>query len=1049
MLYNNNRRSVPDNIAHLKMNLNNFQQQHQQQQQQQQQQLQQQQDLTMVAASVNNATTAVSTFSFSTSQYKMKSKMMNKFFNDPVEALDLRLGRAEDNIKSVEAWLANPLTEVKQELFPPSPAEVKVECPLDYSEVQVATPPTPPAISADRSPLQPQLSSAAASFCSKSISSSSFRFPLSPTSGGGLGGHHGDRQVTMTGLLPQRVILNPANQQETATCRQSPSPGGRSGRFSPYPPGRPIIRRPSYIQQTVALSPTTLAQEDCVARSPWAATSQRMPTPSAAMTSPGFPAGGGGGGVYPSPTGLQTAKPRTFHPDQLSPCREYGGVGGGGISRPHYSSHNPSSSSSPLLSQLSPLHPALHGLNSNSTTSLPYHSGQRHLSGGYFHRNEDDINAASSFAAGVSSPQRADNPSSRQPSMYLHDGGGRNPQYLGVGSPPDHPSPSSLGQTTSKERSYIFNPPHPNSGSNSNSMMSRYWGPLHQSQGRHGFADGSSNSRRLDGPASLEGSDQLLPLTVIKMEAEEENVTRISFSEHSAYGTMRHASGSGSPPDTKPLPGDPINMDDKIALAENMMSTFNNGNPLMLSIPSAGGSTASRSEAGGLLEEAKSSGGGLLHAAPPTQLSPHEQERLAAPTYYSNRGGGQTPGLNPFWGMRGPRPPSGHHHHPHHNPQYLRSCELMQDYAAVQVAVAAAAAAQAAQSCRRDLGWGSTSSSLSQAGTPRAAGAEASVRQSSVIVRAEKQNAAVKPTTSPYHPHCEDEESQRLVHSQRQQRMTAAAAEMSAANLHNQQPHILPDSSKHQQLNNSGNNSFLLSLSPKDRELHKSWLSLQSARMCSLVQHAATTDRGSVPPERIKLEEGLTAGGGHPRPSGLHKFPNPGYLGHHHQQQPTPSFPGLKPASTPSFPGLKPYDRYDERTGTTAVGLQRTGTTAVGLQRPCTTAVGLQRPGTTSAGLQRQLKEERKSKMANRMVKVVPFSPFSKSVSFINLSLSFWPTCMSVNTFLQSSIVHNLQPWSLCWNDNWQPAVERGWHPGKNCFIRSLQQYVKRNLCNL
>ena len=67
--------------------------------------------------------------------FKMKSNMMYKFFNEPVDALDLRLTKAEASLSSLPA---DPLfgQVVKEEL-----GETKQsEGPIDYSEVQVFSP---------------------------------------------------------------------------------------------------------------------------------------------------------------------------------------------------------------------------------------------------------------------------------------------------------------------------------------------------------------------------------------------------------------------------------------------------------------------------------------------------------------------------------------------------------------------------------------------------------------------------------------------------------------------------------------------------------------------------------------------------------------------------------------------------------------------------------------------------------------------------------------------------------------------------------------------
>ena len=70
-------------------------------------------------------------------QCKMKSYLMERFFNEPVEALDKRLESAESNLNSLPM---DPFTEVKQEELE---EQEEGEHPLDYSEVQVASPPCP------------------------------------------------------------------------------------------------------------------------------------------------------------------------------------------------------------------------------------------------------------------------------------------------------------------------------------------------------------------------------------------------------------------------------------------------------------------------------------------------------------------------------------------------------------------------------------------------------------------------------------------------------------------------------------------------------------------------------------------------------------------------------------------------------------------------------------------------------------------------------------------------------------------------------------------
>ena len=58
-----------------------------------------------------------------------------KFFNEPVDALDLRLDKAEATLSS---FRENPL-EIKQEEIE-SDKSNHIEHPLDYSEVQIAPP---------------------------------------------------------------------------------------------------------------------------------------------------------------------------------------------------------------------------------------------------------------------------------------------------------------------------------------------------------------------------------------------------------------------------------------------------------------------------------------------------------------------------------------------------------------------------------------------------------------------------------------------------------------------------------------------------------------------------------------------------------------------------------------------------------------------------------------------------------------------------------------------------------------------------------------------
>ena len=66
--------------------------------------------------------------------FKMKSNMMYKFFNEPVDALDLRLTKAEASLSSLPT---DPLFgQVKEELGEPK----EVDVPIDYSEVQIFSP---------------------------------------------------------------------------------------------------------------------------------------------------------------------------------------------------------------------------------------------------------------------------------------------------------------------------------------------------------------------------------------------------------------------------------------------------------------------------------------------------------------------------------------------------------------------------------------------------------------------------------------------------------------------------------------------------------------------------------------------------------------------------------------------------------------------------------------------------------------------------------------------------------------------------------------------
>ena len=67
--------------------------------------------------------------------FKLKSNLINKFFNEPVDALDLRLDKAEATLSS---FRENPL-EIKQEEIESAKSN-HIEHPLDYSEVQIVPP---------------------------------------------------------------------------------------------------------------------------------------------------------------------------------------------------------------------------------------------------------------------------------------------------------------------------------------------------------------------------------------------------------------------------------------------------------------------------------------------------------------------------------------------------------------------------------------------------------------------------------------------------------------------------------------------------------------------------------------------------------------------------------------------------------------------------------------------------------------------------------------------------------------------------------------------
>ena len=105
----------------------------------------------MTSSREGKAATHISTIG---AQFKVKTNLMNKFFNSPVDALDLRLANAEDNLSSLPAdpFTAQPIKQEEED-------EVEfgegTDChPLDCSEVELLTPPGP--ILA-RTPLSPDI----------------------------------------------------------------------------------------------------------------------------------------------------------------------------------------------------------------------------------------------------------------------------------------------------------------------------------------------------------------------------------------------------------------------------------------------------------------------------------------------------------------------------------------------------------------------------------------------------------------------------------------------------------------------------------------------------------------------------------------------------------------------------------------------------------------------------------------------------------------------------------------------------------------------------
>ena len=74
-------------------------------------------------------------------QFKLKNNLMNKFFNEPVDALDLRLAKAEENLSTLPI---DPFKDIKKEEGEETPVtDMLRDYPLDCSEVQLVSQPVP------------------------------------------------------------------------------------------------------------------------------------------------------------------------------------------------------------------------------------------------------------------------------------------------------------------------------------------------------------------------------------------------------------------------------------------------------------------------------------------------------------------------------------------------------------------------------------------------------------------------------------------------------------------------------------------------------------------------------------------------------------------------------------------------------------------------------------------------------------------------------------------------------------------------------------------
>ena len=164
-------------------------------------------------------------------QCKMKSYLMERFFSEPVEALDKRLESAESIFNSLPM---DPFTEVKQEELEEQEGD---EHPLDYSEVQVASPPCPhhPHLAAEScspkhslSPLPPSASSSPVQRVTIQTSSSS------PPPG------------WRVSPVPWRALLAPEELSPTGSSPPLPRPSviGPNPRWSTDPPAKRLKMSP-------------------------------------------------------------------------------------------------------------------------------------------------------------------------------------------------------------------------------------------------------------------------------------------------------------------------------------------------------------------------------------------------------------------------------------------------------------------------------------------------------------------------------------------------------------------------------------------------------------------------------------------------------------------------------------------------------------------------------------------------------------------------------------------------------------------------------------